>query len=963
MFSSEAWLANSGGGGFYNEVATQSLRFDDGSNSELTRSPSSATNQKKYTLSCWVKRANIGSDQTIFSAGNSGSGNPGFEQLNFTSGDALRLYRQIGSVGNTEYVTTRVFRDVSAWYNIVVMIDAVNTIGYIYVNGVRETSFSTTNHPTNVDGAVNSTQKHAFGNRSIDGSSDFDGYLAEVNFLDGLIVGETSGYLDQFGEVKNGVWIPKAYSGSYGTNGFHLEFANTGTGTTSEGTTATTNIGDDSSGSGRNFAVSGINSYDCVPDSVENNWSTMNSIQQSAGTSTFSEGNLRITNSGARSYNTSTIAVKTGKWYAEMRWDINNSGETHFVGVGSNPARILHHTTLGTLWWGSNGNGYIDGSEVTPSAFSGGVDWGQHNVTTPAFVIGIALDLDSSTRTVTFTKDGGNSFSKNLPASFTDHIVFCMTKYSSSGTSQSTWNFGQDSTFVSLETVTSHADQNGFGAFHTAPPSGYLSLCSANINDNDLPISPTKTSQADDHFNTKLYTSDNIQANGTQNVTGVGFQPDWVWLKNRTSSSTSHTLYDSSRGTGRHLSTDGNGLEVGLNSQYGYLGTFGNDGYTLKGGSTNANYVNQSTNTYASWNWKAGGATPTKTYKVVVVSDGGNNKYRFRNSADSATFAQNAVTLDLQEGGTYIFDQSDSSNNNHPLRFSTTSNGTHASGSIYTTGVTVVGTPSQSGAYTQIVVATDAPTLYYFCTQHSGMGGQVNTNTTRGSTNFDGSILSVSQENTDAGFSIVKYTGTGSNGTVGHGLSPSVPELMIVKSRETSGYWLVYSNQLPNTSFVYLNITGKEDTGGAGVWNSTTPTNKVFSIGTSSFINPTSNMIAYIFHSVEGYSKFGSYVGNGLENGTFVYTGFRPAMVIVKNISNDYRWIIIDSVRDSFNPSGSWLAPNNADDEDDYSGSNPHDFLSNGFKLRKNTTTLNNSGNTFIYMAFAETPFKYSTAK
>ena len=184
---------------------------------------------------------------------------------------------------------------------------------------------------------------------------------------------------------------------------------------------------------------------------------------------------------------------------------------------------------------------------------------------------------------------------------------------------------------------------------------------------------------------------------------------------------------------------------------------------------------------------------------MKVVSDSG-NKYRFDD------FGTSAVTLDLQEGGTYTFDQSDSSNSGHPLRFSTTSNGTHGGGSEYTTGVTTTGTPGSSGAKTVITVVASAPTLYYYCTQHSGMGGQANTNSTFGSSNFSGSIQSTVSANTTAGFSIVSYTGSGSNATIGHGLG-SASDVVIIKERTSAGEWVFGHTSLGFTKFIEMNST------------------------------------------------------------------------------------------------------------------------------------------------------------
>ena len=191
-----------------------------------------------------------------------------------------------------------------------------------------------------------------------------------------------------------------------------------------------------------------------------------------------------------------------------------------------------------------------------------------------------------------------------------------------------------------------------------------------------------------DHFNTVLYTG-----NGSaRSITGVGFQPDWVWVKDR-SDAQNHGLRDAVRGATKRLVSNDNAAE---NTQTQGLSSFDSDGFSLGTGTD----VNANSDNYASWNWKAGGTAPAITYVVKVVSDSG-NKYRFDD------FGTSAVTLDLQEGGTYTFDQSDSSNATHPLRFYTASD---KSGGEYTTGVTTSGTPGSSGAKTVITVAASAPT-------------------------------------------------------------------------------------------------------------------------------------------------------------------------------------------------------------------------------------------------------------
>ena len=444
----------------------------------------------------------------------------------------------------------------------------------------------------------------------------------------------------------------------------------------------------------------------------------------------------------------------------------------------------------------------------------------------------------------------------------------------------------------------------------------------------------------EDHFNTILYTGDGTSP---KSITGVGFQPDWVWVKKR-SGTTPHVLYDVVRGDGKQLISDASDSED-TNNQYGYVSDFLTDGYQVTQGSTNISRVNASSATFAAWNWLAAGTTPSKTYTVKVVSDSG-NKYRFDD------FGTSAVTLELSEGGTFRFDQSDSSNSGHPLRFSTTSDGSHGGGSEYTTGVTTSGTPGSSGAYTEITVAASAPTLYYYCTQHSGMGGQANTPTTNSFTSLDGNIQSNISPNTTAGFSIVTWTANGTNdGTIGHGLGVA-PDVMIYKKRSTgAGAWYAWFNGTIDGSqdYIDLNTTNaKTDVNSQyGSASSTTITNFGYS---------SNSLLAYCFASKKGYSRVGVYTGNGNADGAFIYTGFKPAWVLLRNsTSGSHSWLLFDNQRDTINPANQLLMPNQSSAESETS--NEVDFLSNGFKLRSTGTDGNESGSSIVYIAFAENPF------
>ena len=221
-----------------------------------------------------------------------------------------------------------------------------------------------------------------------------------------------------------------------------------------------------------------------------------------------------------------------------------------------------------------------------------------------------------------------------------------------------------------------------------------------------------------------------------------------------------------------------------------------------------------------------------------------------------------------------------------------------------------------------------------------------------GSSNTDGSITSTVSANTTSGFSIVSYTGTGANATVGHGLGVA-PKMIIFKNRTVARNWISYHDSIGATKFMYFNLTNAETTDSTA-FNNTAPTSSVFSLGSNVGGNESgSSMIAYCFAEVKGFSKFGSYTGNGSTDGAFIYTGFKPAWLMVKRTDIGDGWTIVDNKRNTYNLVTQRLQAQVSDAE---SALDLIDFTSNGFKNRNNFVSWNSSGGTYIYMAFAEEP-------
>ena len=896
----------------------RSLRFNDDDTAYLNRTPSGAGNRKKWTWSCWVKRSTVGSSKTLFMAGTNGVNDC---EIYFST-DYFRFLNRTSGSANTLIDTNAFYRDVISWYHFVVVWDTAQSNAddrvKIYVNGTQVTSFSTNTRPSqNTDSHINNNIEHRVGARTTNNTDNFDGYMAEINFIDGQAYDPS-----YFGETNalTGQWNPKKYVGSYGTNGFYLNF--------STNTLGTDRSGNSNDFTPNNFSVVAGAGNDALEDTPTNNFCTLNAIALGQGNeqrATLSNGNLDFTESSSSNRTAvSTFGLKTGKWYFE------------FLSTNTGTFSIGWHDME------NNQGSFYRNNGSYSSSFGGGGASGYASWTTND-IVGVAIDFDSGK--IWYAKNNtwqsGDPATGNSPTNtFTTGKTLHTEAFTdnSSGTKSGSFNFGQR-------------------AFSYTPPTGYKSICSANLPDPAINF-------PDKHFDTVLYTGDGNATGSQTNV--LEFQPDWLWTKPR-SAAYIHLLYDSIRGAGNSKSLNlaggytGDGAEGSGadNATYGFLNSFDANGFSYTRGSAATTYFNQSGVNYVVWNWNAGD-TDGKTYAVTVVDDSG-NKYRFDG------FGTSAVTLDLAEGGTYVFDWSDSSAQGHPIRFSTTSDGTHGGGTEYTTGVV----KDDSAYKTTITVAASAPTLYYYCQNHSGMGGAINTNSTLGSSNFDGNTQATVKANPTAGFSIISWnargTSSGTYDTLGHGLGVR-PDALLLKAVNSTGNWNVYFSNFGSDAYnkiLQLSNTIAETTS-SNYWgaDNTTPSSTLIHLNQGNYSNNASppKFIMYAFSAVEGYSKFGTYIGNGSSEGAFVFTGFRPAWIMIKISGYTGNWIIFDNKRDPFNYCNARLFPNLLNAE---TGSyNVISMLSNGFKLENQYDGSWNRNNTeFIYFAFAESPFKYARAR
>ena len=559
----------------------RSVRFRSSASANLTRTFSSG-NRKTWTWSGWVKRGLLANRQGLFSAGLI-SGTFFYHTIHFDSSDKLNVVFYPDATSTT-VITTQVFRDPSAWYHIVVAFDttqatAANRVK-IYVNGVQVTAFDTATYSAqNTDGIINSTVYnsgvHNIGRFTPSDTAYLDGYMAEINFVDGAALTPSS-----FGAFNiYGVWQPAKYQGTYGTNGFYLNFKSFGTAAA---------LGTDSSGNGNTWTVNNISvtagaTYDSMTDvptltsATVANYATLNPLSKTG--QTISNGNLTFSSSAGTSGQAAapTFAVgSSGKWYWEVQITTTPQNQTEeCIGV------VNDIGTPATLQRAYNSAGqYFNGT----SWVAYGSAWAINDV------IGIAIDVTNSE--ITFyknnTSQGVKTFAWNANGN-------CTLRLGSSAATTYQANFGQR-------------------PFTYTPPSGFVALNTFNLSTPTIPNGAA-------YFAATTYTGNGTSQSISNAVNGTSFQPDFVWYKDR-SVARDHALFDVTRGALDLLSSNNTGA---ASSVAGTLTSFNSNGYSI-GSAANANGSGE---TYVGWQWKANGTGVSNTSGSITSTVSANITAKF----------------------------------------------------------------------------------------------------------------------------------------------------------------------------------------------------------------------------------------------------------------------------------------------------------------------------------------------
>ena len=909
----------------------KSVRFNSGDSAYLNRTPSSAGSNTTWTLSTWVKKT--GNDNHVFGAG---AGNtPGRFGFGFNGSD--KIFAFVIASGSTVFsiTTDAVFRDPAGWYHIVLIADTGNSTQAdrfkIYVNGVLQ-SVSGTLMPSSQNTFVNTTAAHTFGRRSYTAADYFNGYLASTILVDGTAKDETD-----FGAFDdNGVWQAAAYSGSFGTNGFHLfDFANE------------SGIGNDSSGNDNDFTVNNLTNFSGTFGAYASAVTTPSGGWWSGDATRIFDGSV---STSVQAYSASSFD-----------WDISSfsfTGTIEYYISGSNStiqhdSTTVHTNTSGTAGWSSA----ISINSVSTVTFTRSSGPAVHAIRLNGTIL-----IDSSFASgqdVLFDVPTNGDSSDDTGAG--GEVSGCYA----------TWNP------LVVNTSNSSASLSNGNLDFDVLSSGYASTIST------IAAGPSGKYYCEISFEGTKINSTNyayigvVPASSQQNFTSSDNGADMHRALNALSITASHSLTRSAIGTGT------NNTNADWNTSTGYkesdvigiaIDLDNNVLAFYKNGTTLGTYPHslQSGEQYFVFaeDWANGNDITKYTLNAGQRS--------FAYSAPSgfkALCTTNLPTPTIADGSDYFaaktFTGNGSTQSITGLEFSPDflwiKNRADSSAGAHRLFDTIRGV--NSTLYSNLDLGPTSPSNSLTSFDSNGFtvgsGNFVNGSSdamiawawdagTSTASNTDGDITSQVRASQTAGFSIVKYSGTGNSGdTVGHGLNAK-PESIWIKGLKDGDDWQIYHSGLGGPQYqMFLNVDGSRETRSA-VLDSTEPTSSVFTLGNYDDSNDSStDYLALCFAPVEGYSAFGVYTGDGTAK-KFVYLGFRPAFVLIKRTDGG-AWVLIDSARSPSNEFTNWLRPNESEAE---STNNNFDIVSNGFVLRKNDAFTNTSNKDHIYFAFAENPFQ-----
>jgi hypothetical protein len=984
-----------------------SVIFNSGDSSHLSRTPTAEGNRKTWTWSGWVKRGNLAASnfQHIF-VSDKGT-NP--DRLYWGRSDAYPDALIVSFSDTYSLVSSAVYRDPAQWIHITLAVDTTQSISSnrvkLFVDGVQVTEFTNSTYPPqDFSTQVNYTQAHYIGSRI---SSDyFNGYLTNVHFVDGQALAPSFfGGLD----ATTGKWVPKSYTGTYGTNGFHLDF--------SDGA----DLGKDVSENNNNWAVSNLDAADQVIDTPTNNFVVMTALNKSPGLSAdnFSNGNLKVSSSGVGQvwYGAgSTHGIDSGKWYYEVDvsgfatyssgivgWvlstiqmdnDISDSINTDIAGF-----YFRNDSSEGIKYRGFGANGNIQASDASNGSFM------------------LAIDLDNNK--LYLGKNGTWFNSANPSAGIGGYPInapieaimpFVAPARSDVSGLTHLLNFGANA----QSGFAYDADAGGY--FKYTPPTGFKALSSKNIPDtyrqyddsvlymdgDGVDASTSFTDEAKHHH--AITVNGDAQVDTAQSKFGGGsmyFDGDGYYLTIPDSDDWDFGSGDftidfwvrlSSTDTKHNIIGQG-GSEVTRWSAY-FSPTWGLNFFAQSGGTPFIQMYEPNADGWSANTW----------YHIAIVRNGNSfTAYKdgvaVASTTDTDSMPNHSTALNIGRG----FDGNHYNLNGYiddllitkgralwtsdftpPVSAHTTyaEQNKIANPADYFDVVTYNG----NGSTQDITGLNFSPSLVWLKERNSssnhsifdsvrGVQKELNSNATvaEGTTtngieafNTDGFTVGSNgdmngssdeyvawnwKEDPAAGFDIVSYTGDGVSGKqIAHDLGVK-PELIIVKNRDRAENWPVYhvSTGAANPGF----LDNSNSFASALQYAETEPNAATFTVGSDNALNADGeNHIAYLFTSKPGFSKIGSYTGNGSADGPFVYTGFKPRYVMIKVTTNTNDWYIADTERNSYNLVDNALY---ADTTAADASGNEIDILSNGFKMRSANNANNTNGETYIYYAIAET--------